>query len=200
MKMTKFLTILILIYNVTVEYLRSITFFIIAFLIIADLLGKFFPKNKHLKIATEEKLTAVNYVGIVILIFFVIWPNISEMSFGNFSVKKLEQRVVKVEETVNDLFNRKMLEYWYYEDFSKFNFTKKDDNKYYNYEINLKYKPIKKSVELWLGQDLQNPMYYTVSPDDKKIIYRSESDFKNIKLFLGNQEPAITIQYIVDNK
>jgi len=177
--------------------LRCAAFFLVGFLIISDLLSRFGKKNFILKRASEKQLTMTNYIGIAILIVFIIWPSVQEANFGNFSVKKLENKLVDIQNNIENLFNRKALEYWFYDDFAKFNVEQKEE--LYHYTIPLKYKPIKKSVELWLGQDLQNPMYYTVYEDEKKIIYRNSGNPETLKSMLSNQKPAMTVQYIVSN-
>lgn len=172
------------------EMFRMIAFFAIAFFVFHDLYQKY---------KTKKDSTTQNYIGIIILILFIIWPSIKEANIGNFGIKKLETKIGNIETKLQDLFNRKTRQYIFYDEFSKLKYSKTDDGKYFQYEIPLKYTPINNSVDLWLSKDLQNPSYYTVKAEEKKVIYRNAGDMETIKGHIDAYgEPTITLQYFVE--
>lgn len=166
----------------------------IAFLIFGDLFHRFFEKNKLFLKFKKHSLTARNYLGMAIIIVFIIWPSINEATFGSFSIKKLETKVESIKSMVEDIYGRKMLEYWYKKDVNGLKVDKKD--RYYHYELPLKNIPVEKSIDFWLGNQLQNPMYYSVDRLNKKIIYRTEMATSSLLNYLGESEPAFAVQYI----
>ena len=170
------------------ETLRILAFLFIGFIIFLDLASKIDGWKFPLKI---KNLTATNYLGIVILMAFVIWPFVGEANFGSLSFKKLDTKITKVANTVRDLYDRKRTEAWMKKDFEKISVSKGE--KYHHYSFSLKEKPIANSVEIWLGPTLQNPMYYTVK--DSKIEYRNMMDTTTLLYSLGESEPAFTVSY-----
>ena len=133
------------------------------------------------------------------IIFFIIWPGIDSATFGSFAFNKriesVESTVKSVQETVNDIFTRKTIEYWFSDKVEIFPVEKID--KFYHYEIQLKDRPVVNTVELWVSNTLTNPKFYTVDYGAKKITLRHTSppDQLDYLVFAGG-EPLFTVQYI----
>ena len=173
------------------EILRVVSFIIVGVLVLDDLLnGKLFLIFN----IKRKPLTSKNYIGIGILIIFIIWPYIIEANLGNIGIKKLENRVSNAEQAIKDFFNRRVIEKILNKDL---NLKSEKIGKFYNYEIPLKFEPVENTVELWLGENLQNPLYYDVKYSEKKLIFRNTDEPQAMKNYTENiGEPAITIQYI----
>jgi len=183
------------IFSIILIYILSVLRVLAFMTIILLLFNEFYKIKEVSNILKIKKLSMSNYIAIAILVMFIIWPSIQEANLGNFGIKKLEKELTDVKSTIDNIFDRLVREHWSIEDFLQFNVEKIGE--YYNYEINLKYKPVKNSVELWIGEDLMNPTHYTVKAEEKKIIFRHIGDMDYLKATLERVKPAITAQYIV---
>src|SRR3989344_8721640 len=164
----------------------------IVFFIFGDLFSRFFPQHRFLKPFDKKPLTPANYVGIAILVAFIIWPSAKEVSLGGLTVKKLDSRITTIEEKVDDLFARKRTEKLFQEDFIKLTVTEFKNASstvdWYEYHIPLKDKPVKNSVSLWLGGDAVNPLYYTIK--EQSVVLRHKDPMNMLGKALQYVKPA----------
>ena len=173
----------------------------VVYLVFGDLFARFFPKHRLFKPFIEKPLTTTNYVGVVILAAFVVWPFAKEVSIGGLTVKKLDQRIADVEERLDDLFARKRTEKWFHDDFVKLKVTElknaSSTTEWFEYHIPLKNAPIKNSVSLWLGPALQNPLYYTFNEKENEVVFRHQNPMNVVGPSLQMVKPALTVEYFI---
>ena len=173
---------------------------IVGFLILTDLLIRFFPNWNFLKNIRENPLRPTHFIGIAFLLLFVVWPQIQEAGIGSVTFKKVESqlrtietKVTKIETSIEELLDRYILEVFKYEDIEK-NFHKGEKINYL--KITLKHKPVKNSVMVWFGDSLTNPTNYTIDDSDIIIDLVEWMDLDVIKNISENSNNIIVISYI----
>lgn len=140
----------------------------------------------------------MHYIGIIIILFFAIWPNLQEGSIGNISFKKnienLETRVTNVEVSVEEFLDRQILEYFTLDDVKNFNYYETDEANHLEFE--LQEKPIKNSISLWFYDHLTNPTNYAINNNIIDLRFDKGLDWNYIERVGKLTENLVVVSYI----
>ncbi len=164
---------------------------VLIILIILDILG-----------IRKKSLTNQNYIGIGIILFIIVWPQIQKGEIFGFSfekrIKEVESEVIELQERVEDIFDKYETEIFEFDDLDSGKIRHYEKDNSYYLDIPLKYRPIYNSIDLWFFAGSVPPTY---SINDENILtLRLGSswtrDMFEVEYYRENIEYLIVIKYV----